>query len=169
MAKLPSPIELEISALAGIFGETGNPAAAWRCFALARDNSLPVPEDIDAEIVRFAQAVTAPLADKKGSITQKSVAAAWGITKGRKPAPELRVYRRDIDIYFDYWRLRCMSHRRSPTEYWIDTPGLPHGEAISKLVLRWNKSPKTIEEIMTRLFKEYGDGNPYENLTCGDP
>lgn len=169
MAKLPSPIEDEIGELTGIFAETGNPAAAWRCFVLARENGLPVPEAIDAEIVRFAQAVVAPLGEDRGSITQKSVAAAWGITKGRKPAPELRVYRRDADIYFDYWRLRSMSHRRTPTGCWIDTPGLPHGEAISKLVLRWNKSPKTIEEIMTRLLKEYGDNNPYENLASGEP
>src|SRR6478735_5235196 len=123
MAKLPGPIEDEIGELSSIFAETGNPAAAWQAFVLARDHGFPVPANIEAEITRFAQAVTAPLAGDRGAITARTVAEAWGITKGRKPAPELRNYRRDLDFYFEYWRWRRTSHHKSPAG-WIDVPGL---------------------------------------------
>jgi hypothetical protein len=168
MAKLPGPIELEICELAGIWRETGNPAAAWRCFVLARENGFPVPAVIDAEIMRFAQAITAPLASDRSTITARTVAEAWEITKGRKPAPELRNYRRDLDLYFEYWRWRRTSHRKTPTG-WIDVPGLSHGDAICKLVSKLGKSPKTIEGVMTRFSKEYGDGDPNENPAFREP
>ncbi|GEC16503.1 hypothetical protein [Nitrobacter winogradskyi] len=168
MAKLPGPIEDEIDELASIFGETGNPAAAWQAFALAREHGFAVPANVDAEIARFAQAVTAPLDGDRGPITSRSVAEAWGITQGRKPAPELRNYRRDLDLYFEYWRLRRTKHRKTSAG-WIDVPGLSRNEAIAKLVDLHHKSPKTIEEIMTRFFKEYGDGDPLKNLASREP
>jgi hypothetical protein len=168
MAELPGPIEDEIWDLAGIFAETGNPAAAWQAFTLARAHGFSVPANVDAEIVRFAQAVTAPLAGDRGSITADTIAEAWGITKGRKPAPELRKFRRDLDLYFEYWRLRRTKHRKTSAG-WIDVPGLSRIDAIAKLVDQHNKSPKTIEEIMARFSKEYGDGDPLQNPAFREP
>jgi hypothetical protein len=169
MAKLPGPIELEVSDLASIWRDTGNPAAAWRCFALARENNLPVPAAVDAEIMRFAQAVTAPLADDRGSITAGTVAESWGITRGRKPAPELRNTLREFDLYFSYWNFRRMTHRKDGDGQWIDIPGKPHGEAVSALVNKFDKSPKTIEGILTDLFKRHGPDDPWENPAFRDP
>ncbi len=156
MAKLPGPIELEISELAGIWREHGNPAAAWRCFVLAREHGFPVPEVIDAEIMRFAQAVTAPLADKKDTITQKSVAAAWGIAAGRKPAPELRNTRRDTEMYFEYWDLRRTVGRKTPTGEVIIVEGLSRTDAILALAAKHNMPPKTVEAFLTTLSRNTG-------------
>jgi hypothetical protein len=155
MAKLPDPIELEISELAGIWRGTKNPAAAWRCFVLARENGLPVPEVVDAEIMRFAQAVTEPLSVKGGSITQKSVAAAWGVAgQGGKPASELRNARRDPEIWLEYWELRRGGVHP-------DT-ALSRNDAISELVNRLNLSPKTIEGILTAFNAKYGPNDPFD-------
>jgi hypothetical protein len=153
MARLPDPIELEISELAGIFDDTGNPAAAWRAFTLARQHNLPVPASIDAEIVRFAEAVTAPLENGKDTITAASVANAWGIAHGRKPAPELRNARRNIDIWIEYWELR-----RGGVD--PDT-ALGRDDAIARLVLRYNKTPKLIEGILTAQFEKHGPNDPF--------
>jgi hypothetical protein len=153
MAKFPSPIEVEISKLAGIWRETENPAAAWKCFALARENGLPVPEVIDAEIVRFAQAVTAPLANDRDTITAGTVTAAWGLAKGFKPAPELRNARRDVEVWLEYWELRRGGV--SPDA------GLARNDAISTLADKRNMSPKTIEGILDHFAKEYGPDDPF--------
>jgi hypothetical protein len=161
MAKFPGPIEVEISELAGIWREHRNPAAAWRCFALAREHGFSVPQDIDAEIVRFAQDVTAPLAGDRGSITQKSVAAAWGIDRGRKPAPELRGQRRDVEIWLEYWELRRGGVHPDKA--------MPRGEAIGTLVNRYKKSPKTIEEILAAFSEKYGPDDPFQNPIFREP
>jgi hypothetical protein len=155
MAKLPGPIELEISELAGIFADTENPAAAWRAFALARQNNLPVPPNVDAEIVRFADAVTAPLETDRDTITEKTLTAAWGLKVGFKPAPELRNARRDWDVWLYYWELR-----RGGVD---PEPGVGRDAAIAETALKFGKSPKTIEGILTYFTTKYGDGDPFEN------
>jgi hypothetical protein len=147
MALLPGPIEDEIWELAGIFAESHNPAAAWLAFALAREHGFSVPANVDAEITRFAQAVIAPLADKEGSITARTITEAWGIDRGRKPGMELRGARRDLGIYFEYWDLRRTVSRRTPTGSEV-IEGLSRSGAIAKLVERHNKSPKTIEGVV---------------------
>lgn len=156
MAKLPTPIEYELMGLAHIWERTGNPAAAWRAFHLACANGVAVPSPVMAEVERFAEAVTAPLVEKGGSITKDSVAAAWGISRGRKPAPELRSELRDLDIYFAYW-----DFRRGLT---IRTEGHPldHGDALKALSEKFAKDIKTIEGIMTALFVAHGNDDPYE-------
>lgn len=153
MAKLPDPIELEISELAGIWRGTKNPAAAWRCFVLARENGLPVPEVIDAEIMRFAQAVTEPLESDRGTITAGTVAKAWGVAKGQKPAPQLRNARRDVAIWLEYWELRRGGV--SPDA------GLSRSDAISTLVKKHDKSPELIGGILDHFAKEYAPGDPF--------
>lgn len=149
MTKLPGPVELEISELAGIFAETRNPAAAWRAFALARRHDLPVPLAVGAEVVRFAEAVVAPLESDRGSITAASIAEAWGLSRGKKPAPGLRNIRRDFDVWLEFWELR--------------RGGMARGDAIGRLVVKHNRSPQLIEGILTRFAKRYGDGDPFEN------
>lgn len=146
MAKLPDAIDLEISELAGIWRDTTNPLAAWRCFVIARQNSRVVPAVIDAEIFRFAETVIAPAG---GSVTQKTVAEAWGIATGRKPVMELRNTQRDIAIYLDFWEMR--------------RDGKTRAEAIAALILAHNKTDKTIEGVLNRFSEMHGPGDPFDN------
>ncbi|MBB1089796.1 hypothetical protein HUU61_00690 [Rhodopseudomonas palustris] len=155
MAKLPSPIELEISELAGVFADTKNPAAAWRAFVLARRHGLPVPACVDTEIVRFAEAVTAPLETDRDTITAGTVAAAWGIVKGQKPAPQLRNTRRNLDIWLAYWE-----KRRGGVH---PETALPRDKAIAALVKERHLSWDSIEGILTEVTKLYGDEDPVGN------
>ncbi len=156
MAKLPTPIEYEVMGLTHIWDRTGNPAAAWRAFHLACANGIAAPPAVMAEVARFAAAVTAPLVEKGGSITKDSVSAAWGIMRGRKPAPELRGELRDLDIYVAYWDFR-RGLTSSETARSLD-----HGEALEALSDKFAKEFKTIEEIMTAQFEMHGPDDPYE-------
>jgi hypothetical protein len=115
-----------------------------------------VPDEIALEIKRFAEAVVAPMTQPKGSITQKSVASAWGITRGRKPVAELRNRQRAWAIYLEYWELRRGSD--SPNS---SLRGVSHGEAMKTLVEKHNKSPKLLEGIMTEIFATEGKEDPF--------
>lgn len=155
MAKLPSPVEYEIIELTHIWERTGNPAAVWRAFHLASAHGVVVPPAVMAEVKRFAEAVTAPLAEKGGSITKDTVAAAWGIKRGRKPAPELRSELRASDIYIAYWQFRRGL-------YADDGHPLDHGKALEALSEKFALEFKTIEEVMTAQFAAHGADDPYE-------
>lgn len=59
MAKLPDLVAEEISHLTEYFNQTKNPAAAWHVFSLCQKYRKPVPEEVTAEIVRFADGIAA--------------------------------------------------------------------------------------------------------------
>lgn len=157
MAKLPkTPIEFEILRLAGTWGKGGNPLAAWRAFHLARVNGIDVPLNVAAEIDRFAAEVTAPFDGRDKTVTKNLVAAAWGVTRGKKPVVELRNELRASDIYYAYWQFRRGEHPKKADQK------LAHGEALEALADAFSKSVKTIEEILTDQFKKNGDIDPHD-------
>lgn len=160
MAKLPTPIEYEIMELTHIWKGTGNPAAAWRAFHLARSNRIEVPAPVAAEIDRFAEAVTAPLNTDRDTITKDSVAVAWGIKKGHKPAMELRGDLRDLEIYMAFWQFR-RGERTTRSDY-RELGQMDRGEALAAVAADFGMSQKTAEEILTGQFETEGRDDPYE-------
>ncbi|WP_038935953.1 hypothetical protein [Bradyrhizobium japonicum] len=144
MAQLPSPPELELSELAGIFHETRNPAAAWLAFHLAKKHDLPVPEIVANEIERFAAEVSKPLlaawnGDGRAKITTKDITTAWGCGRGAKLAQALRLSRRAASIVGEYWGKI--------------TSGVRPTDALGALMDDHNLSDKAIEEILTAARK----------------
>ncbi|MBR1131934.1 hypothetical protein [Bradyrhizobium iriomotense] len=76
MSPLPDLVASEITDLTTFFISTGNVAAAWRAYSLARQHSRAVPHVIQAEIDRFA----AGLADVAAQAMRAGVDAAHPIT-----------------------------------------------------------------------------------------
>jgi hypothetical protein len=76
MSPLPDLVASEITDLTTFFISTGNVAAAWRAYSLARQHSRAVPDVIQAEIDRFA----AGLADVAGQAMRAGVDVAHPIT-----------------------------------------------------------------------------------------
>lgn len=118
MARLKDPVReaaYRVGHLAACFRQTGNVAAAWACWHLARAHGLTVPDVIAAEIDRFAAAISgivdAPGAGKPGmTLDNRTVARLWSGERGgrgkKEPAGELAEWRRDSDIAADVWRRR---------------------------------------------------------------
>ncbi|TQF26892.1 hypothetical protein UNPF46_32190 [Bradyrhizobium sp. UNPF46] len=75
MSPLPDLVASEITDLTTFFISTGNVAAAWRAYSLARQHSRAVPDVIQAEIDRFA----AGLADVAAQAMRAGVDAAHPI------------------------------------------------------------------------------------------
>ncbi|MBR0982251.1 hypothetical protein JQ554_09390 [Bradyrhizobium diazoefficiens] len=145
MAPLPSPQELELTELAGVFHATHNPAAAWLAFHLAKKHNLPVPEIVANEIERFAAEVSKPLiaawdGDGRARITTKDITTAWGCGRGTKLAQALRLSRRAASIVGEYWEKI--------------TSGVRSTDALSALMDGHNLSDKAVEEILTAARKK---------------
>lgn len=91
MAPIPPPeyyARSEIELMAEIFKRDRDPAAAWRAFFLARKYGLELPEPINAEIDRFAEAVgsiadRAYSGDFAAAIDAETVGKIWKGNKGR--------------------------------------------------------------------------------------
>lgn len=116
MADLSSPMldaKYEVAHLTRYFEQSGNVAAAWRCWHLARKWGFPVPAVVDAEIDRFAAAIAgvtdAALAGNAESrLDSKTVARLWGAAaRGKEdPAKALCAWDRDLDVAVDVYLKR---------------------------------------------------------------
>lgn len=151
MSRLPTEAELDITTLTGVFVSGGNPAAAWAAYHLARRNGLPIPESVAAEIDRFAAILAAPAlaawnGNDQAQITAKSVTDAWGIERGKNPTRDLRLVRRNADIFVEYWE-----HIRS---------GKNDCDAVDEVMEKFALSDKAIREILTASRKEVGTDDP---------
>lgn len=139
-----------MSELASIFRETQNPAAAWLAFHLAKENNLPVPDIVAAEIDRFAAEVSKPLlaawnGDQLAKITTKGITEAWGSGRGMKPAQDLRRSRRDGSI---------VAH------YWDKTNEASANDAKAAVMKDYNLSDKSIEQLLTTARKTRDPDTP---------
>lgn len=91
MAKLPSAQEnarSEINLMVEIFERHGDASAAWRAFFLARKYDCEIPESINSEIDRFAEAVgsvaeRAYEGDSRATIDNEEVGKIWKNHKSR--------------------------------------------------------------------------------------
>lgn len=119
MAKLySSPLwreESRVGHLATFFLQTGNVAAAWACWHMARTHGLPVPDVVAAEVDRFAAAIagvvdSAIAGDHDARLDGRTVARLWGgegSGRGRnEPAGGVADWERDIAIMLDVLSLR---------------------------------------------------------------
>ena len=102
MTTLPDLIGSEIADMTEFFKRTGNPAAAWRAYNLARQHSRAVPNLIQAEVDRFAACVSA--------VAEKAIQAEVGAPPVRFRSEELgQAWRGDcggnpIGSLQDEWR-----------------------------------------------------------------
>ena len=119
MAKLYSDplwaVRSRVSHLAGLYRETGNVAAAWTSFHVARSYGIPVPDAVAAEVERFAAAIagvvdSAMAGDRDARLDSRTVARLWaGETAGRgknEPAGSVAEWQRDIAAAVDVIRTR---------------------------------------------------------------
>lgn len=123
MAELFNPksaVEYHLKHLTEFFRESGNVAAAWRGWHIARKWGFDVPEIIAAEVDRFATAIAeitdrALAGDKRASLDSETVAMIWagnkrakdGTRRGKKePAGELYEWNRNLDVIVDVYLKR---------------------------------------------------------------
>lgn len=112
MARLPDLVAEEIDHLTSYFESTGNVAAAWRVFSLARKTGRSVPAPVAAEIDRFAdgvasvagRAMQATPNDGPLYFTPEKLGALWRGDGGQNPADTLRRDWRDMQIGFEVGR-----------------------------------------------------------------
>lgn len=106
MAPLPSLIDSEIASLTEYFNRTGNVAAAWRVYSLARQHDRPTPGSVLAEIDRFAagiaevayQAMLASPSDTPLYFTPEKLGTLWRGDGGQNPVGALQRDWRDMSI-----------------------------------------------------------------------
>src|SRR6476620_10070473 len=106
MAPIPPPeyyARGEIELMAEIFTRDHDPSAAWRAFFLARKHNLELPESINAEIDRFAEAEgsiadRAFSGDAKAAIDAETVGKIWKGNKGRDAGSGTVRARKSYDI-----------------------------------------------------------------------
>lgn len=106
MAPLPDLIDSEIASLTNYFETTGNVAAAWRVFHLAREYGRLIPDSVAAEIDRFAagiahvaeQAMLAELDAHPLYFTPERLGALWRGDAGQSPVGALQRDWRDAKI-----------------------------------------------------------------------
>ena len=153
MAKLPSQVQLDITALTGVLVNGGNPAAAWAAYHLARTNGLPIPPAVAAEIDRFAAEIAAPAllgwdGDDRAQITAKDVTDAWGISRvrGKGAVRDLHVKNRNARIVCDYVETMRQGGRDC--------------DAVDALVEKYPLGEGTIREILTSARKELRADDP---------
>ncbi|WP_420132130.1 hypothetical protein [Rhodopseudomonas sp.] len=114
MSKLPSAQEIargEIAVMVEIFERERDASAAWRAFSLARKYGCELPESINSEIDRFAEAVgsiaeRAHQGDRKATIDNETVGKIWKNHKNRDSGGATFRARRDYDIAIAVERLR---------------------------------------------------------------
>lgn len=139
MAPIPPPeyyARSEIEFMAEIFKQERDPAAAWRAFFLSRKYALELPDLINAEIDRFAEAVGS-IADRafsgdfSATADAETVGKLWKGNKGRDAGSGAFRSRRSYNIAIAVARLRICgtpvtkavqsvvkSHRTNTTEVW---------------------------------------------------
>lgn len=114
MAELPSVLDMvrsEIAVMVEVFERDGDASAVWRAFFLSRKYGCEIPDSINKEIDRFAEAVgaVADLAfqgDNKATISNEEVGLVWKNFKDRDAGPAVFRARRDYNIAVDVARLR---------------------------------------------------------------
>lgn len=114
MGKLPSAQEIarsEIAVMVGIFEREGDASAAWRAFFLARRYGCEIPESINAEIDRFAEAVgdianRAHQGDARATIDNETVGKIWKNHNPRDAGGATFRARRAYDIAVSIEKLR---------------------------------------------------------------
>lgn len=118
MAKLYDPegaARARVAHLADLYRDTGNVAAAWTCWHVARAHGLPVPQAVAAEIDRFAQAIagvieSATAGDRDARLDGRTIARLWaGEAGGRgknEPAGAVADWQRDLAASVDVIRRR---------------------------------------------------------------
>lgn len=98
----------EILDLTDFFEKTGNRAAAWRAYSLARKHSRPVPDVIQAEVDRFAEcvslvaakAIQAEVGATPVRFRPEELGQAWRGDGGENPVRALQDEWRDYQIYW---------------------------------------------------------------------
>lgn len=114
MAPLPPPQDIarsEIAVMVEIFEQDGDASAAWRAFFLARKYGCELPESINAEIDRFAEAVGAVAerayhGDARATIDNETVGKIWKNHQNRDSGGATFRARRAYDIAIAVERLR---------------------------------------------------------------
>jgi hypothetical protein len=114
MAPISLPQEMadtEIKIMAEIFERDGDRSAAWRAFFLSRKFELELPESINAEINRFAEAVgsiadRAHRGDATATIDNETVGKIWKNHENRDAGPAAFRARRSFDIAVRVEQLR---------------------------------------------------------------
>ncbi|WP_316233388.1 hypothetical protein [Bradyrhizobium sp. SZCCHNPS2010] len=111
----------DLDRLSALFEETGNPAAAWLCWQLARKWQMPAPQAVAEEINRFADrlaalAIEALDGNARTVIDANAVASLWHVSpkasKGKTRrgatglAEQLRLWDRDITVALRVHELR---------------------------------------------------------------
>jgi len=142
MAPLPSPQDIarsEIVAMAEIFERDGDASAAWRAFFLARKYGCEIPDSINAEIDRFAEAVgaiaeRAHQGDAKATIDNETVGKIWKNHRSRDSGPAAYRARRAYDI-----AVRVEKLRRA---------GFASGHAVEAICKQMGVSKTTVGDAM---------------------
>lgn len=161
MAALPSVLDMvrsEIAVMVDVFERDGDASAAWRAFFLGRKYGCEIPDSINREIDRFAEAVgaVADLAfqrDNKATISNEEVGLVWKNFKDRDAGPAVFRARRDYDIAVDIARLRLA--------------GLPVTQVMDVLTKRHGVSKTTLYNAQKRfpdvqhMSQAELDGHPY--------
>ncbi|QND73140.1 hypothetical protein [Tardiphaga robiniae] len=114
MAPLPSPQESarsEIALMVEVFEKEKDVSAAWRAFYLARKYGCDLPDSINREIDRFAEAVgsvaeRAYHGDATPALDPEEVGKIWKGHKGRNAGNGLFRAGRAYDIAIEVERLR---------------------------------------------------------------
>lgn len=108
MAPLPDLVGNEIADMTEFFKRTQNPAAAWRAYSLARQNSRMVPDVIQNEIDRFAacisavagKAIQAGFEASPVRFRSEELGQVWRGSGGGNPIGSLQDEWRDYQIFW---------------------------------------------------------------------